>query len=306
MRFCFNCGANTQPDWTICRPCGTRLAQPSASELLAVCSHCFNHIASSWNYCPHCGSIGSDARVVGAVENAAAAGGDPAPPSTGNAPKVELISRGWDIVDVDPVADDTVEVPIPAGAVEVVVDDITVVTGPDAPEPDTAHPDRWDHLRPHAQHGPATVSTRLPIRIAQVLLALVAVSGIVAASFRFYLNTRVDALAAGEIGAQGLEGPEDAAALSLYVVPIAIVLTLLVVAAWFYRDRDLIPLPTGSSGRLAVGFAIAGIALAAGFHLLSPAAPSARIAANILVILGLGMIAGASVVAIRILHRATQ
>lgn len=306
MRFCFNCGANTQPDWTRCRPCGTRLEQPATTGLDAVCTHCDNAVASSWNYCAHCGSIGSDARAVGIAPQVVTTDGGTSHPMPGNVPKVELISRGWDIVDVDPIAEDPVAIPIPAGAVEVVVDDITVVAGTETPQPEPPHTDRWDHLRPHTQRPAALLRSPWPAVVAQMTLGLVAATAVVAASFRFYLNTRVDAFSAGRLAEDALSRTEDAAALSLYAVPIAITVTLIMLIGWLVRDRDRVSMRPGSAGRLAIGFGVVGIGLATAFSLLEPGAASRRIAANILIILGLGMLAVASLIAIRILQREVQ
>lgn len=98
MDFCNKCGSKTGPDWVFCRSCGNPLDSP---EIEAVTVQ---------------------------------------PIASANTPKVELISRGWDIVDVeeteaesgselptDPLGSDEIVTPVDPDAVEISVDEVTVV-----------------------------------------------------------------------------------------------------------------------------------------------------------------------------------
>lgn len=260
MDFCFNCGAKIDPDWVFCRSCGSGLDAPEPEPA--------------------------------------------APPivTTPAAPKVELISRGWDVVDVEPVVHPTdplesnvTDVPLPPGAIEISVDSVTVVETPaDAPVTPADDPalltDRWDHLRPHAYIPGAAAPAKIPARASQVSVLLVAVASLVAATLRFYLNTRLDAFGDGTVSAQALSNAKTIADVSLLVVPGLIVVALGTIVWWMLKSQKRSSLRPGSAVSLVLAGAIGGVALVAVLYFLETKTVADAIAANTLMILGLGIV----------------
>jgi hypothetical protein len=87
------------------------------------CFNCGLKTDPDWVFCRSCGSVLEEDSADLAM-----------PASTAGAPKVELISRGWDDrvvetieIDGSPLADDEVAPsPVAPGGIEVTVDEITI------------------------------------------------------------------------------------------------------------------------------------------------------------------------------------
>ncbi len=285
MDFCNDCGSKTDPEWVFCRSCGSTLER-SATET---------------------------------AEQAVVAGPD--------APKVELISRGWDVVEVDtvdlpgdPLADDEVQVPLPPGAVEVTVDEVTVVATP-AAEPDEAEAepdegafepepeepaletDSWDHLRPHGSIPGVTEPTTAPARIGQVGVLLVALGAVAAAALHFYLNTRLDGFRQGRISAGAVDNARLAADISLLVVAGLAVVAALILLWWVIKARGHASFRPGGIETLALTAGLGGAVLIGVFVYLDQDSINGEIAANSLVILGLGLLMLAASAVVRSVQR---
>lgn len=265
MDFCFNCATKIDPDWAFCKSCGSGFDAPES---------------------------------------------EPATPTivtTPAAPKVELISRGWDVVDVeaithptDPLEDDVIDVPLPPGAIEISVDDVTVVetledppvesadqTSSDDPAPVT---DRWDHLRPHAYIPGATAPATALARAGQVSMLMVAVAGLVATALRFYLNTRLDAFGDGTISQRALGDTRTVADASLLVMLGLVVIALGTLVWWMLKTENRSSLQPGSAVSLVIATAVVGATMVTLFYLLENETVADAITANTLIILGLGLV----------------
>jgi hypothetical protein len=265
MDSCFNCGTEIDPDWVFCRSCGSGLDAPEP---------------------------------------------DPATPAivtTPDAPKVELISRGWDVVDVeaithptDPLEDDVIDVPLPPGAIEISVDDVTVVETPEeapvesadqTPSDDPAAvTDQWDHLRPHAYiPGTATPAT-VSARIGQVSVLIVAVAGLVAAASRFYFSARLDAFGDGTISQRALGDAKTVADASLIVMLGLVVIALGTLVWWMLKSQSRSSLRPGSGVSLVIATAVGGATMVTVFYLLESETVADATTANTLMTLGLGLV----------------
>jgi hypothetical protein len=260
MDFCNECGQTTDPDWVFCRSCGYALDAPE-------------------------------------IEAPAAAVGSPEPP------KVELISRGWDVVDVDaidtptdPLLDDPSAAPLPPGAIEVSVDNVTVVEQPQDIPPTPAEAqrpeatDKWDHLRPHGQIPGVSETTTLPARLSRIAVSLVALGALLAAAAHFYLNTRLDAFRRGSVSARAVDDVEMVADVSLLVVAGLAVVAGVALIWWLAKTRGGARFKPGPVEIISLAAGVCGIALVGTFVSLSQDSVTAAIAANSLVILGLGLI----------------
>ncbi|MCP4966264.1 MAG: hypothetical protein GY926_13660 [bacterium] len=268
MDFCFSCGSKTDPDWVFCRSCGHGLDE--TEELV-----------------------------------------EPVADSTGSgSPKVELISRGWDeVVDIETVElptelldEDEIAFPVPAGGMEVTVDSITVIEEPEpAAEPVASDP--WDHLRPRGEMPRIQNRPGAAARTAQVALATVAFSGLVAAGLRFYLNTRIDAFGKGEATAQEVEDVTLVADIGLLIMAALAIIAVVMLAWWYIKARATSRFRLAPADWLALAVLVAGIGLVTTFVLLDRQTVAADLAANSLVVLGLGLLVASSAAAIRTVGR---
>lgn len=279
MDFCNDCGQTTDPDWVFCRACGSALDAPE-------------------------------------IEAAAAVTAVSGPPT------VELISRGWDVVDVDaldqlpadPLEEDIDVSPLAPGAIEISVDEVTLVAqGEEAtetetdeaaqPEPAAQPADRWDHLRPHGQIPGVTESTTLPARTSRVVVLFVALGALIAAGLRFFLNTRLDAFGEGRISARALNDVELVADVALIVLAAIAVIAGGVLIWWLANVKGRSRFRPGPAEIIALGAGISGIALIGIFMTLRQDSVTTAIAANSLVVLGLGMVIAACLALVRSITR---
>ena len=198
MDFCNECGNTTEPEWVFCRSCGNSL---ESSEIESVAAQ---------------------------------------PIATSNSPKVELISRGWDVVDVEVAADESsstlptdplqtneIVMPLDPDAVEISVDEVTVVARPEeaappeAAESDSApdaSSDRWDHLRPHGQIPGVSDPSKVPAKASQIAVLTTAFGALVSAVLYLFLNIQLDDYAAGEISEGAVRDVRAVAEASLLVL----------------------------------------------------------------------------------------
>lgn len=281
MDFCSDCGQTTEPDWVFCRSCGYALDTPE-------------------------------------IESPSTAAAKAAGP-----PKVELISRGWDVVDVDaielpsdPLLDEPTPTPLPPGAVEVSVDDITVIEQADdaaesAPAADDAAPapvvledkDRWDHLRPHGQIPGVSEPTTIPARVSRIAVLLVALAAAVAVGVRFYLNAKLDAFGQGNVSARTVDDVEVVANFALIVVAAFAVLAAISLGWWVVKAKIGSRFRPGPAEYISLAAGLAGVALVVIFMILEQDSVTAAIAANSLVILGLGLVILACLAVVRSVTR---
>ncbi len=269
MDFCFNCGGKTDPDWVFCRACGSALEDDTTDLVI--------------------------------------------PGPVAGAPKVELISRGWDdqvveTVEVgpDPLVDDDVgKGPLPPGAVEIQVDDITVVDAPD--EPSESEPrrmvDPWDHLRPRGEMPPLQRDVTLPGRIGQSLVLLAALGALSAAAIHFYLNTRLNAFSEGRVTASAIDDLATVADMSLLVLAGLVVIAAGGLGWWVYRALPMADFRLGQAGTVALVALVAGTGLVVWPVTLDAATVTEAIGANSLIVLGLGLLMAACLATVRSVDR---
>jgi hypothetical protein len=268
MDFCNECGQTTDPDWVFCRACGYALDTPEMEA--------------------------STATVV----------------ASSATPKVELISRGWDVVDVDavetsadPLLDEPTEPPLAPETIEISIDNVTVVTQPDdndaagkdGPEESTAgaqpeDTDRWDHLRPHGQISGVSETTTMPARTARFAVLLVALGALFAAAARFYLNTRLDSFGRGNESAQVVHDVELVADIALLVVAGLAVFAGAALIFWLVMAEGDARFRPGPPEFISLAAGLSGVALIVIFMMIDQDSVTTAIAANSLVILGLGLV----------------
>lgn len=270
MDECFSCGSKTDPDLAFCTNCGVALGIPETAT----------------NVVPISGPTG--------------------------VPKVELISRGWDVVDIDtadlpadPLEDDDLAAPLRLGTVEITVDNITVVeeTGGEVTADPPAPTDSWDHLRPHGEMPPLRDRTTVPARASQIATLMVALSAIAAAGIRFYLNTLIEAFGKGEVSAQAVTDIEVVADMGLLVMAILAAVTAGTSTWWVTRAHETANFKPGPAGIVALISAVAGIAIVVTFFLIEVETVSEAIAANALIVLGLGLLMAACLATVRTIGR---
>lgn len=286
-----------------------------ASNLMDFCFNCGNKTDPDWVFCRSCGS-GLDV-----LEDKSALAATAEAPTE---PKVELISRRWDIVDIDtvehpkdPSDSNVIDVPLPPEAIEVSAGDITVIATPtdnahfeDEPDPDDLVPapgpdtDRWDHLRPHTHLPPAATPATAAAAVAgQISVLSVAVAALVATILRFYLNTRLEAFGDGTVSARALGDFKTVADASLVVMLGLAVIAAAILGWWMMTaSRTSGPRP-GSAGIVAAASALGGATLVAVFYFSKNETVADAIAANSLTILGLGLVMMSCLATVRTVGR---
>ena len=291
MDFCNECGSKTDPEWVFCRACGSSL---DASDVEAVAAQ---------------------------------------PIATGNSPKVELISRGWDVVDIepageeaapplpiDPMETDEVVLPLDPDAVEISVDDVTVVARPaetEEPEADeeaTSDPvgdtavardasDRWDHLRPHGVIPGISDPSRVPAKVSQMAVLSTALAALVSAVLYLFLNIQLDRFAAGNVSGGAVRDVRTVAEGSLLVVAGLGIVSLITFVWWTIKARPHHPLQFGLAGWIALPAWLGGAALVGFSALLEKATVADELTANSLIVIGLGLLMLAGLATIRSISR---
>lgn len=280
------------------------------------CSNCGGTTDPDWVFCRTCGS-GLDLPEAPPI----------APPAATDSasPKVELISRGWDALDVDqengpldPLDSDVIDLPLPPGAVEVAVGDIAIVETTPAPHPlphdavtnditEAVPPidetDGWDHLRPHGEVPPLLRRSKAPARFAQMTTLLFSLSAVVAAMVHFYLNTQLDSFASGQVSATAIGDLNTVAEVSLLVTAGLAVIALATLAWWMIIRHKTVSLRPGPSGAIAPIGVIAGGSLIGVFYAMDKDTVAEALTANSFIILGLGFLMMAGLAAVRTLGR---
>ncbi|MDJ0925110.1 MAG: hypothetical protein QNJ77_11165 [Acidimicrobiia bacterium] len=292
MDFCNECGSKTDPDWVFCRACGS--------------------------------SLGTDGdAAAGPVLEAAG-------------PKVELISRGWDVVEVetvdlpaDPLTDEEVVEPVAPGAIEVSVDDVTVIEAPDTTEtdepsadepPTTAEEltesaetvpqadraealDRWDHLRPHGQMPELREPTRTPAQAAQIAVLVAALAALVSAVLYLALNIQLDQYATGSTSERAVNDVQRVAEASLLVLAGFAGLALLAIVWWMTKALPIGGFRPKIAGIIALPALGGGAAIVALFATTQPDSVADAMTANSFVVLGLGLVMMGCLAIVRTLTR---
>lgn len=281
------------------------------------CSNCGGTTDPDWVFCRTCGS-GLDLPDTAPV----------APPvaSETASPKVELISRGWDVVEIneengppDTLESDVMEPPLPPGAVEVAIGDIAIVETTPVLDPlqddavtddDTevvppidAPADGWDHLRPHGEVPALLRPSKAPARFAQLTTLLFSLSAVVAAMVHFYLNTQLDGYASGEVSDTAIGDLNTVAEVSLLVTAGFAIVALAMLAWWMIIRRKAVSLRPGPSGIIAPIGALAGGSVIGVFYTMDQDTVAEALTANSFIILGLGFLMVAGLAAVRTLGR---
>lgn len=273
-----------------------------------TCYSCGDKTEPEWDSCEACGAVLEDAVSDQTIAQTAAAGS-----ASGTAsPKVELISRGWDVVEVDPAGlpadpigdDEDIAIgPLPPDAIEIAEGDIAVIHTEDPSAAASPPVDAWDHLRPHGDLPPLQRRVSLPARSTQVVVTIAALAALAAAGLHFFVNTRLDAIAAGAAPAGDIEDLDSAATISLAVVAGLIVVAGAVFAWWAIRARREAPLRLGKAGLVTLVSLLAGVGLAGASVAFADTSVTEAIAANSLAVLGLGLVMMAGVIAVRTVAR---
>jgi len=272
MDFCFNCGTKTDPDWVFCRSCGSALEDTNS-----------------------------------AIE------GTPVPTSSGM-PKVELISRGWDVIDVetvetpdDPLQGDIETAPLPAGAIEIAVDDISIIetaSADETEEEEEGEPaDPWDHLRPHGELPPLRHAVSRPGRVGQGAMLLTALSALASAGIHFYMNTQLDAYGNGATTASAVNRIGRATDISLIAVAGLALLGGVALLWWFLTSRPTADFRPGKGGLVALLCFFAGTGIIGGSFLIPRETITEAIGANTLIVLGLGLLMASCLAVVRTVER---
>jgi len=265
---------------------------------MSECITCGAEIDPGWNACRRCGR---------AIEFQ-----DLSPSVTGHEPQVEpqveLISRTWNVVEIDgvEVPTDALEAgeapPLSPGSIEVSVDGISITTtGSDenANQPlDTGAPvatDSWSHLRPHGEMPRRARRVSVSARVVQTLATITALVTLATGIMHFYLNTRIEALSRGDASPGSITDTERLADTGLLVVGGLIVLTALALAWWRWDVRET-GIRIGKASGVAGLCLIGGAAVVIAFRALRQETITESIAANSLIVLGLGLLIAAALI----------
>jgi hypothetical protein len=283
MDFCNECGSKTEPEWVFCRSCGNPLEAP---EIEAVAAQ---------------------------------------PIVTNNSPTVELISRGWDVVDIeatalepdpvlppDPIESNEVAVPLDPDAVEVSVDEVTVVARPEATEADEtvekedaadAPSDRWDHLRPHGHIPGVSDPSRVPAKVSQIAVLVAGFAALASAGLHLVLNIQLDRFTAGDVSAGAIADLRTVAEASTLVLAALSILSLAMFVWWMIKALPRHSLGSRAAGWVALLALLGGVALVTYFTLQEKTTVADELTANSLVVIGLGLLMLAALSAIRMISR---
>jgi hypothetical protein len=289
------------------------------------CNECGSKTDPEWVFCRSCGNALDSPQIEAVAAQ---------PIATTNSPKVELISRGWDVVDIeatgeesgpnlptDPTETDEIVMPLDPDTVEVSVDAVTVVARPEeAREPDVDQEqasevagdavdtgatagDRWDHLRPHGQIPGVSDPSRIPARISQIAVLMTAFAALVSAALYLFLNIQLDRFASGNISGGSVRDIRMVAEASLLVLAGLAIISLLMFAWWTIKARSSHPLRFGPAGWIALPAWLGGVTMVGYFTWLDKTTVADELTANSLIILGLGLLMLASLAAIRTISR---
>jgi hypothetical protein len=269
------------------------------------CFNCGGKTELDWDFCRACGTVLNDDPAPELSEPVAA--------ST-ESPKVELISRGWDVVDVDtveladqPLTDDEVlPAPLPPGAIEVSAGDLAVIESADPVEPSPSPPaavDPWDHLRPHGEQPPRQHHVTIPARVTQTLLGLSAVAALAAAGIHFFLNTRLDAFVDGTTSSGAVDDAELVADMSLAILAGLLLLTVLALVFWLIQSRHSARSRPGKGGLVALLSFLGGAAVVTTSLVIRRETVTEAIAANSLIVIGLGLVITGCIAAVLTVQR---
>lgn len=270
------------------------------------CSNCGDKTDPDWVFCRSCGGVLEDDAVDGLVV--------PIPRSSG-APKVELISRGWDVIEVDtletvvnPIDDDgPLPEPLPAQSISVTVDDVTVVETVENPvvdeEQPTITPDTWAHLRPGGELPPLRHHVSTHARIGQIAVLLSALTALVSAGLHFYHNTRLDALGDGRVTTETLRNVDQITQTSRYFVAASVLLALAALGWWLVKKRPAADLRPGKAGLVALLSFLAACGIVAGSLMIHKDTTTKAIGFNSLIVLGLGLLMASCLATVRTVER---
>lgn len=272
------------------------------------CSNCGDKTDPDWVFCRSCGGVLEDDAADGLVV--------PIPRSSG-APKVELISRGWDIIDVETLettvdpfdGEGTIAEPLPPHSVEVTVDDVTVVETAEAPVVEAEQPppstliDSWAHLRPGGEVPPLLNQVSIHARVGQLAVLLAAVAALISAGLHFYHNTRLDAFGDGRITAETLRSVEQVAQNSRYVVAATVLVALAALGWWFIKTRPVADFQPGKAGIVALLSFLAACGIVGGSLAINKDTYTKAIGFNTLIVLGLGLLMAACLATVRTVER---
>jgi hypothetical protein len=206
---------------------------------------------------------------------------------------------------VDPLAgNDRTPPPLPPNSIEFSVDGISVVAdngnehqepGETRPEAPPAPVDPWDHLRPKGEMPPLARRVSIAARVVQTLSVVTAIITLVAGATHFYLNTQLTALNRGDASARTVSDLEQVADAGLLVVAALALLTILAVVGWRWRMRHR-GITSGKASAVALFAFLAGGVDTATFYILRRDTVTEAIAANSLIVLGLGLIVAATLI----------
>lgn len=288
-------------------------------NLMDFCNKCGKGIEADWVFCRSCGySLGD--RELDAIS---ARQGTP----VAAAPKVELISRGWDVVDVEAIDVDTVDVdmihpldddvvaPLAPGTIEITIDDLTVIEhSEEEAENDSEEEiavgavppvarDAWDHLRPHGQMPATSEPSRIRARVGQALVMVAAFAALVSSALYLVLNVQLERFAEGEVSAGTVIDFRHIAEVSLLVLAGLSAIALMSLVWWMLETVPLSRFGPGPAGMVALPAFLGGTALVAIFALEDSATVADSLTANSLVVLGLGLLMVSGLATIRIVRR---
>lgn len=276
------------------------------------CSNCGEKTDPDWVFCRACGA-GLDLPEVSM----------PPVPLTldgSTAPKVELISRDWDVVEIeahptpeDPLEDEPQGPPLPPGAVEISVADIAVVetpgdqpsSSPDQPleAPAEDETDRWDHLRPHGEVPPLMEPSKVAARTAQLTVLCFALVVLAASMLRFYLNTVIDGFADARVSAGRLADVERLADIGLLVAAGFAAVAVGTTVWWLVRRDRRKALQFGASDIVALLAGLGGAVLIGLSLMMSRESVAEALTANSVMVMALGLVMVASLAVVRTIGR---